>query len=143
MCRSMVRPLMECAGLFVWDLSVFPKSILRRKKPESIWNLKWRHWNFSGTLYRNIRIPLNCSKVTVETFRMLQNVSFFQIIAELLNFSSKNPKIIQQPEEVKLLIIIINVSWSSDPHFRVICEGSCDTEDWSNHRKKIHCCFKL
>jgi len=40
------------------------------------------------------------------------------------------------------LIIIINVSWSSDPHIRVICEGSCDTEDWSNdaedHRNKLH-----
>jgi len=40
------------------------------------------------------------------------------------------------------LIIIINVCWSSDPHIRVICEGSCDTEDWSNdaenHRNKLH-----
>jgi len=24
------------------------------------------------------------------------------------------------------------VSSSSDPHIRVISEGSCDTEDWSN-----------
>jgi len=30
------------------------------------------------------------------------------------------------------LIIIINVSWSSDPHIRVICEGSCDTKDWNS-----------
>jgi len=40
------------------------------------------------------------------------------------------------------LIIIINVSWSSDLHIKVICEGSCDTEDWSNdaenHRNKLH-----
>jgi len=34
------------------------------------------------------------------------------------------------------------VSWASDPHIRVISEGSCDTEDWSNdaenHRNKWH-----
>jgi len=31
---------------------------------------------------------------------------------------------------------------ASDPHIRVISEGSCDTEDWSNdvenHRNKLH-----
>jgi len=40
------------------------------------------------------------------------------------------------------LIIIRNVSWASNPHIRVISEGSCDTEDWSNdaenHRNKLH-----
>ena len=30
------------------------------------------------------------------------------------------------------LIIIINVSWAADQHIRMISEGSCDTEDWSN-----------
>jgi len=41
-------------------------------------------------------------------------------------------------------LIIIDVCLSSDPHIRVICEGSCDTEDWSNddkfsfdHRNKL------
>ncbi len=47
------------------------------------------------------------------------------------------------------LLIIINVSWAANQHIRMITEGSCDTEDWSNdaensalhHRKKIH--FKI
>jgi len=30
------------------------------------------------------------------------------------------------------LIIIINVSLASNHHIRMISEGSCDTEDWSN-----------
>ncbi len=32
------------------------------------------------------------------------------------------------------LIIIIkkNVSWAANQHIRMISEGSCDTEDWSN-----------
>ncbi len=42
------------------------------------------------------------------------------------------------------LIIIINV-WAPNQHNRMISEGSCDTEDWSNdaeiflHRKKQLC----
>ncbi len=43
------------------------------------------------------------------------------------------------------LIIIRNVSWAANQHIRMISEGSCDTEDWSNdaensalhHRKNI------
>jgi len=30
------------------------------------------------------------------------------------------------------LIIIRNVSWAANDHIRVISEGSCDAEDWSN-----------
>jgi len=31
-----------------------------------------------------------------------------------------------------MYLIIINISWASDPHIRVISGGSCDAEDWSN-----------
>jgi len=31
-----------------------------------------------------------------------------------------------------LIIVIINVSWAANQHIRMISEGSCDTEDWSN-----------
>ncbi len=31
-----------------------------------------------------------------------------------------------------LIIRIINVSWAANQHIRMISEGSCDTEDWSN-----------
>ncbi len=30
------------------------------------------------------------------------------------------------------MIIIINVSLAANQHIRMISEGSCDTEDWSN-----------
>ncbi len=30
------------------------------------------------------------------------------------------------------LIIIRNVSWAANQYIRMISEGSCDTEDWSN-----------
>ena len=30
------------------------------------------------------------------------------------------------------LLIIRNVYWAENPHIRMISEGSCDTEDWSN-----------
>ncbi len=29
-------------------------------------------------------------------------------------------------------LIIRNVSWAANQHIRLISEGSCDTEDWSN-----------
>ncbi len=46
-------------------------------------------------------------------------------------------------------IIIRNVSWAANQHIRMISEGSCDTEDWSNdaensvllHKNKLH--FKI
>ncbi len=42
-------------------------------------------------------------------------------------------------------LIIRNVSWESNQYIRMISEGSCDTEDWSNdaensslhHRNKL------
>ncbi len=33
---------------------------------------------------------------------------------------------------VSTVLIIKNVSWSANQHIRMISEGSCDTEDWSN-----------
>ncbi len=30
------------------------------------------------------------------------------------------------------LMIIRNVSWAANQHIRMISEGSCDSEDWSN-----------
>ncbi len=31
-----------------------------------------------------------------------------------------------------IIIIIKNVFWAANQHIRMISEGSCDTEDWSN-----------
>ncbi len=54
---------------------------------------------------------------------------------------SKNPEknaslLSQKYEAAQLystLIIIGNVSWAANHHIRIISEGSCDTEDWSNY----------
>ncbi len=35
-------------------------------------------------------------------------------------------------QEFSTLIIIHNVSCAANQHIRMISEGSCDTEDWSN-----------
>ncbi len=64
-------------------------------------------------------------------------------------YSSKNP------EKMYSTVLNIdsndkkNVSWTVSQHIRMISEGSCDTEDWSNdaensalhHRSKLH--FKI
>ena len=99
----------------------------------------WKHYNFMKDNPNNTydKDALNWSKVTVKTFIMLQKI-LFQINAVLLNFL-----FIKESWEIKCvtdstkklfstLIIIINVSWASNHHIRVISEGSCDTEDWSN-----------
>jgi len=44
------------------------------------------------------------------------------------------------------MILLRNVSWAANHHIRLISEGSCDTEDWSNDARnlaqnKIH--FKM
>jgi len=45
---------------------------------------------------------------------------------------SQLPLKYEAAQRFSTLIIIRNVSWASNPHIRVISEGSCDTEDWSN-----------
>ncbi len=57
----------------------------------------------------------------------------FQINAVLLNFLlSKKPK---NKLYSAVFNIIINVFWAANQHIRMIYEGSCDTEDWSNDAK--------
>ncbi len=60
--------------------------------------------------------------------------------------SSKNPN----PNPVSLcvlfstlIIIIRNDSWAANQHIRIISEGSCDTEDWSNDAESFVEYFKL
>jgi len=38
----------------------------------------------------------------------------------------------QFPQSRLIVIIIRNVSWTANHHVRMISEGSCDTEGWSN-----------
>ncbi len=56
-------------------------------------------------------------------------------------YSPKNPKkynVSQFSQKywaaqlLSTLILIRNVSWAVNQHIRMISEGSCDTEDWSN-----------
>jgi len=44
-----------------------------------------------------------------------------------------------------MIIIIRNVSWAANQHIRMISEGSCDSEDWSNDAENspLHCRNKL
>ncbi len=42
------------------------------------------------------------------------------------------PQIYEAAQLFSTLIIIRNVSWAANQHIRMISEGSCDTEDWSN-----------
>ncbi len=52
----------------------------------------------------------------------------------------KNPencikKFLQKYEAAQLfstLILMSNIPWAANQHIRMISEGSCDTEDWSN-----------
>ncbi len=55
---------------------------------------------------------------------MLQNAVFLKL----------NHILHKQYEAAQLFstLIMISVSWASKQHIRMISEGSCDTEDWSN-----------
>ncbi len=73
-------------------------------------HLKKNYNNFLKEL--NTLNQQGCSKETVKTFIILQNIYFY------FNCSA--------------LIIIRNVSWAPDQYIQLISEGSRDTEDRSN-----------
>ncbi len=59
----------------------------------------------------------------------------FQLNAVLLNFlfiEESWKKCITVLSQLFLALIISNVSWAPNQHIRMISEGSCDTEDYSN-----------
>ncbi len=93
--------------------------------------------------------------MTVKTFLMLQNIYIYFKCCSFELYSSKNPEkrhisqFSQKYEAAQLFstfVIIIHVSCAVNQHIRIISEGSCDTEDWSNdtensalnHRNKLH-----
>ncbi len=47
-------------------------------------------------------------------------------------YSSKNPEKNEATQLFSTLIIIRNISSEANQNIRMISEGSCDTEDWSN-----------
>jgi len=63
----------------------------------------------------------NLSKVRVNTFVMLQKIPMSKKAVRLNFLFHKG-----------FWKIIRNVSWSPNEHIRMISEGSCDSEDWSN-----------
>jgi len=80
--------------------------------------------------------------ILVET--IFSTVLFNFIHQRILTKLSRFPQKYEAAQLFSTLIIIINVSWASNHHIRVISEGSCDTEDWSNdaelsfdHRNKL------
>ncbi len=84
----------------------------------------------------NIFIQQGCIKLmAVKSFVMLKQIfisnkccSFELFIKEF--WKQKFKKIWNSTTVNK--IIIRNVSWAANQHIRMISEGSCDTEDWSN-----------
>ncbi len=87
----------------------------------------------------NIEIStLNWSEVTVKPFIMLQKMT---VSNKCCSFElSVHQRILKEMYHSfhKILISttvfnsIENVSWAPNQHIRMISEGSCDTEDWSN-----------
>ncbi len=84
--------------------------------------------------------------MTVKTFNVTKDSSF-----KCCSMNSGKTNVwcfYKKNEAVPLfstLIIIRNVSWAANHHIRMISEGSCDSEDWSNdaentadHRNKLH-----
>jgi len=74
-------------------------------------------WALFVVLFVEMHLPLYIHQ------RILKNKiyhSFYPFFFPMFNVSMFSMK------------TVFNVCWSSDPHIRVICEGSCDTEDWSN-----------
>ncbi len=50
----------------------------------------------------------------------------------LLFWTFYSAKVLEKYIFNTITLIIINVSWAPNQHIRMISEGSCDTEDWSN-----------
>ncbi len=81
---------------------------------------------------------INLTKVIVKTILQKMYISNKCISFELTihqKILENNASRIPQKYEVELfstLIMIRNYSWATSPHVRMISEGSCDTEDWSN-----------
>ncbi len=50
------------------------------------------------------------------------------LLSLLINLTS----LLNKSIHFSTLVIIRNVCWAANQHIRMISEGSCDTEDWSN-----------
>jgi len=89
-----------------------------------------------------MNLIVKCYWFNIEMHRTFTNFGVSKILLQCYRsffffFWSKNPgkKLSLFPQKCEVKIInntIINVSWASTHHIRVISEGSCETEDWSN-----------
>ncbi len=92
----------------------------------------------SKTLF--IKVALNWSKVTVKSFKMLQNISIsnkwcsfeLSIHQIMKNTMYQFPQKYSAAQLFSTLIAIKNISWTANQHIRMISDGLCDTEAWSN-----------
>ncbi len=64
---------------------------------------------------------------------MLQNIS----VTNKCCSSKKPEKKLSVSTKNKKQFLTCNVSWAGKQHIRMISEGSCDTEDWSNDAEKF------
>ncbi len=81
---------------------------------------------------------------TVQNFRVSNKYNVLDYQISILNQHIKKERIyhgfpqnIRQNKCFQHWLIIINVSWANQ-HIRMISEGSCDSEDWSNENSALH-----
>ncbi len=125
-------------GIF-WKISRTKNQVVERKiKTLPFKSLKLVRFFLKKLIFSFSKHALNWLKVTVKTF-IINKISLSN---KCCSFElSIHQKILKQnvslfPHEAaqlfSTLIIIRNVSWAANQHIRMISEGSCDTEDWSN-----------
>ncbi len=79
-------------------------------------------------------------------FNVTKGFYFFFFSNSLETHLSHFPQKYEAAQLFSTLIIMRNASRAANQHIRMISEGSCDTEDWSNdaenaalhHRNKLH-----
>ncbi len=79
---------------------------------------------------------MDWSTVIVKTFYNVSDTSifiYFWLLLDHLFINESWKNVSQFPQNLlSSMLIIRNISWALNQHIRMISEGSCDTEDWSN-----------
>ncbi len=141
---------------------LFWVSLMNRKfrRTAFIWNrnlYKCLYHHFLSISLLNKSIHFHNLPHLIFLIIIIISITLFQINAEseiILKLDLYIHQIIQKRKYSTPLVFSLNidnnktVSWAANQHIKMISEGSCDTEDWSNdvenltyHRNKLH--FKI
>ncbi len=107
------------------------------------WQYCQKLWSVIKKKYFKKKIPartINCKKNhNKDIYNVRKDFRFYNKCWCLLNFypSESSKKMKMSPFHKKygqkqLFSTFDNVSWAANQYIRMISEGSCDTEDWSN-----------